>query len=41
MHHAVAPLAEAGLTKMEIRTLARAAGLALADKPASAAFVED
>jgi uncharacterized protein len=36
MHHAVAPLAMARLRKQEIRTLARAAGLALADKPASA-----
>jgi uncharacterized protein len=36
MHHAVAPLAEAGLRKAEIRQLARAAGLSLADKPASA-----
>ncbi len=36
MHHAVAPLAEAGLRKAEIRTLAHAAGLSLADKPASA-----
>jgi uncharacterized protein len=36
MHHAVAPLAAARLTKQEIRTLARDAGLALADKPASA-----
>lgn len=36
MHHAVAPLAEAGLRKTEIRELARAAGLSLADKPASA-----
>ena len=36
MHHAIAPLADAGLRKAEIRTLARAAGLALADKPASA-----
>jgi pyridinium-3,5-biscarboxylic acid mononucleotide sulfurtransferase len=36
MHHAVAPLAMAELRKLEIRTLARAAGLALADKPASA-----
>jgi uncharacterized protein len=36
MHHAIAPLAEAGLRKTEIRTLARAAGLSLADKPASA-----
>lgn len=36
MHHAVAPLADAGLRKAEIRELARAAGLSLADKPASA-----
>jgi pyridinium-3,5-biscarboxylic acid mononucleotide sulfurtransferase len=36
MHRAVAPLAEAGLRKAEIRELARAAGLSLADKPASA-----
>jgi uncharacterized protein len=36
MHHAIASLAEAGLRKAEIRTLARAAGLSLADKPASA-----
>jgi pyridinium-3,5-biscarboxylic acid mononucleotide sulfurtransferase len=36
MHHAIAPLAEAGLRKSEIRTLARASGLSLADKPASA-----
>jgi pyridinium-3,5-biscarboxylic acid mononucleotide sulfurtransferase len=36
MHHAIAPLADAGLRKAEIRTLARAAGLSLADKPASA-----
>jgi pyridinium-3,5-biscarboxylic acid mononucleotide sulfurtransferase len=35
-HHAVAPLFDAALTKSEIRTLARAAGLSLADKPASA-----
>ena len=35
-HHAVAPLVTAQLTKFEIRTLAREAGLALADKPASA-----
>jgi len=35
-HNAVAPLAEAGLHKAEIRQLAREAGLALADKPASA-----
>jgi uncharacterized protein len=36
MHHAVAPLADAKLHKAEIRALARAAGLSLADKPASA-----
>lgn len=36
MHHAIAPLAEVGLRKAEIRALARAAGLSLADKPASA-----
>ena len=36
MHHAVAPLADAGLRKAEIRALARAAGLSLAEKPASA-----
>jgi uncharacterized protein len=36
MHNAIAPLADAGLRKAEIRTLARAAGLSLADKPASA-----
>ena len=36
MHKAVAPLVLAQLTKAEIRTLAREAGLALADKPASA-----
>ncbi len=35
-HHAVAPLVTAQLTKSEIRALARAAGLSLADKPASA-----
>jgi uncharacterized protein len=35
-HGAVAPLAIAVLTKPEIRTLARKAGLTLADKPASA-----
>ena len=35
-HHAVAPLVTAQLTKAEIRTLARQAGLSLADKPASA-----
>ena len=36
LHHALAPLVTASLTKQEIRTLARQAGLALADKPASA-----
>jgi uncharacterized protein len=36
MHHAIAPLADADLRKAEIRALARAAGLSLADKPASA-----
>jgi uncharacterized protein len=36
MHNALAPLAAAGLTKDEIRTLAREAGLTLAEKPASA-----
>ncbi len=35
-HGAIAPLVTAGLTKAEIRTLAREAGLTLADKPASA-----
>ena len=35
-HNVVAPLVTAQLTKSEIRTLARAAGLSLADKPASA-----
>src|SRR6185312_5481960 len=36
MHGALAPLVTAQLTKSEIRTLARQAGLAIADKPASA-----
>jgi uncharacterized protein len=36
LHNAVAPLVEANLGKQEIRALARAAGLTLADKPASA-----
>jgi len=36
MHHAIGPLADAGLHKAEIRALARDAGLALADKPAAA-----
>lgn len=35
-HRAVAPLVTAGLTKSEIRALAREAGLTIADKPASA-----
>jgi pyridinium-3,5-biscarboxylic acid mononucleotide sulfurtransferase len=35
-HHVLAPLAEAGLTKEEIRTLSREAGLRVWDKPASA-----
>jgi pyridinium-3,5-biscarboxylic acid mononucleotide sulfurtransferase len=36
LHNALAPLVAANLTKQEIRTLARDAGLTLADKPASA-----
>lgn len=36
LHGALAPLVDAGLSKQEIRTLAREAGLSLADKPASA-----
>jgi pyridinium-3,5-biscarboxylic acid mononucleotide sulfurtransferase len=36
LHHASAPLASAGLTKEEIRTLAREANLRIWDKPASA-----
>jgi uncharacterized protein len=36
LHHALAPLVTAQLTKAEIRTLAREARLSLADKPASA-----
>lgn len=36
LHRAIAPLADAGLRKTEIRALARGAGLSLADKPASA-----
>jgi uncharacterized protein len=36
LHHAVAPLVTAQLTKPEIRLLAHEAGLSLADKPASA-----
>ncbi|HZD95772.1 MAG TPA: ATP-dependent sacrificial sulfur transferase LarE [Candidatus Sulfotelmatobacter sp.] len=35
-HHVAAPLLEAGLTKSEIRELAREAGLRVWDKPASA-----
>jgi uncharacterized protein len=35
-HHVAAPLLEAGLTKQDIRQLARAAGLRIWDKPASA-----
>src|ERR1039457_6954958 len=35
-HHVLAPLLEAGLTKVEIRELARQAGLRIWDKPASA-----
>src|ERR1700735_2255506 len=35
-HHIVAPLLDAGLAKEEIRALARAAGLRIWDKPASA-----
>jgi uncharacterized protein len=36
LHGALAPLLDAELSKVEIRTLARQAGLLLADKPASA-----
>jgi pyridinium-3,5-biscarboxylic acid mononucleotide sulfurtransferase len=36
MHGALAPLVDAGLSKQEIRVLAREAGLSLADKPSSA-----
>jgi uncharacterized protein len=36
LHGALAPLVDAGLSKQEIRMLARTAGLSLADKPASA-----
>jgi uncharacterized protein len=35
-HHVAAPLLQAGLTKQDIRNLARAAGLRVWDKPASA-----
>ncbi|MGD0787484.1 MAG: ATP-dependent sacrificial sulfur transferase LarE [Terracidiphilus sp.] len=34
-HEVLAPLAEAGLTKLEVRALAKAAGYALWDRPAS------
>jgi uncharacterized protein len=36
LHHVAAPLLKAGLTKRDIRELARAAGLRVWDKPASA-----
>src|SRR5229473_8664754 len=36
LHHVVAPLAEAGLSKADVRELARCAGLRLWDKPALA-----
>jgi uncharacterized protein len=36
LHDALAPLVDASLSKIEIRALAREAGLSLADKPASA-----
>ena len=36
LHHVAAPLLQAGLTKQEIRDLARLAGLRIWDKPASA-----
>jgi len=36
LHHAAAPLAEAGLSKQAIRALAQAANLSVWDKPASA-----
>ena len=34
-HAVLAPLAEAGLTKLEVRTLAKAAGYPLWDRPAA------
>jgi uncharacterized protein len=34
-HHVLRPLADAGMTKMAVRTLARALGLPVADKPAA------
>lgn len=36
LHHVAAPLLEAGLTKQDVRELARVAGLRVWDKPASA-----
>lgn len=36
LHHVAAPLLQAGLTKQDVRDLARAAGLRIWDKPASA-----
>ena len=36
LHHVAAPLLDAGLTKQDVRELARAAGLRVWDKPASA-----
>ena len=35
-HGVIAPLADAGMTKQDVRALAQAAGLRLWDKPASA-----
>ena len=34
-HHVLRPLADAGMTKLAVRTLARAVGLQVADKPAA------
>jgi uncharacterized protein len=34
-HHVLRPLAEAGMTKLAVRTVARAMGLQVADKPAA------
>jgi uncharacterized protein len=34
-HHVLRPLAEAGMTKRDVRTVARALGLQVADKPAA------
>lgn len=36
LHNALAPLAAANMSKADVRTLARTAGLSIADKPASA-----